>query len=138
MVDPIEVNVNAFIDDQAEMLVLNFPQLESLVFKRLFVISALQGTTRGKHAHKNCWQLLINLEGLITLKYFNKFSKSQTELKKNGYGLLFPPLNWLEIGMENNSKLLVLATDYFDESDYIRDIETFYSELEKKDVLYRN
>ena len=125
MLNPVKIEVNSIHEDNADMFISNLPSIEGLVFKRFFIISTDRKTIRGKHAHKKCWQLLFNIDGDINLKYINHEKTGEFILRKGGEGYLFPPLNWLEINMQENSRLLVLASDLYEESDYIRDFENF-------------
>ncbi len=127
--NPIKIEVNSIHEDNADMFISNIPSIEGLVFKRFFIIDTDRNTVRGKHAHKKCWQLLFNIEGEIDLKYINQEKSGELILRKGGEGFLFPPMNWLEINMHAHSRLLVLASDLYEESDYIRDFKDFENRI---------
>ena len=129
LLNPIKIEVNSIHEDKADMFISNLPSIQGLVFKRFFIIETDRNTIRGKHAHKKCWQLLFNIDGDINLKYLNHEKTGEFALRKGGEGYLFPPLNWLEIKMKANSKLLVLASDLYEENDYIRNFEDFENRI---------
>lgn len=93
--------------------------------KRLFIVdSVANGTTRGAHAHKQCRQFLICMDGHISVHVWNGTTGSNRNLIK-GDALLIDKEVWSHQQYFNNAKLLVLCSDEYDESDYIRDIDEF-------------
>lgn len=84
---------------------------------------------RGGHAHKNLFQFLIPLSGSfdVVLKDGSGQGKIIT-LNKPNKGLLIVPGIWRELtNFSSGSVCLVLASEMFDEEDYIRDFDTFKS-----------
>ena len=82
--------------------------------------------SRGGHAHKKLNQFLIPLSGSFDVIVDDGSSKKTFTLNKPNKGLYIPNGIWRE--MENFSSgaiCLVLASDYFDESDYFRDYKRF-------------
>ena len=82
--------------------------------------------SRGGHAHKKLNQFLIPLSGSFDVIVDDGSSKKTFTLNKPNKGLYIPNGIWRE--MENFSSgaiCLVLASDYFDESDYFRDYKKF-------------
>ena len=82
--------------------------------------------SRGGHAHKKLNQFLIPLSGSFDVLVDDGSSKKTFTLNKPNKGLYIPNGIWRE--MENFSSgaiCLVLASDYFDESDYFRDYKIF-------------
>jgi hypothetical protein len=102
-------------------------QLDQKVFspKRFFLVSGVpNGVSRGGHAHRICWQFLLAVNGSANVKVTNKIMTQEFELKDKQFGLLVPPLNWLEFSLDtSDTNLLVMASDYFDEKDYIYNLE---------------
>ena len=81
---------------------------------------------RGGHAHKEQYEFLIALSGSFEVVLDDGFEKQKVMLNKPNKGLLIPTMIWREL--ENFSSgvvCLVLASDVFDEADYIRDYEQF-------------
>lgn len=93
--------------------------------KRLFIIdSVVNGTVRGAHAHKQCNQFLICMDGCINVHVWNGTIARNWSLIK-GDVLLIDKKTWSHQQYFNNAKLLVLCSEEYDESDYIRDIDEF-------------
>lgn len=83
---------------------------------------------RGNHAHKVCKQVLIALSGTVEIELENtRGEKELFRLDKPSIGLFVPVLHWRKINLEKDAVLLCLASEEFDESDYIRDHNLFIS-----------
>ena len=81
---------------------------------------------RGGHAHKNLIQFMIALSGSFEVKIDDGSNNKKVMLNKPNKGLLIPSGIWRE--MDNFSAgavCLVLASEFFDESDYFRDYNSF-------------
>lgn len=81
---------------------------------------------RGGHAHKNLNQFMIALSGSFEVKIDDGSNNKKVMLNKPNKGLLIPTGIWRE--MDNFSAgavCLVLASEFFDESDYFRDYNSF-------------
>lgn len=84
--------------------------------------------TRGGHAHKRLEQLIFAVSGSITFDVEDANGINHTfELDKPHIGLYLPPLTWREIKFSHNAVLLCLASEVYEEEDYIRSIEHFRS-----------
>ena len=82
---------------------------------------------RGGHAHIDQHEFLVALSGSfnVTLKDNNGEEKIVT-LNKPNQGLLIPNMNWRELdNFSSGSVCLVIASDIFIESDYIRKYNAF-------------
>jgi dTDP-4-dehydrorhamnose 3,5-epimerase-like enzyme len=101
--------------------------------KRVYYISKVgQGVTRGFHAHKKLHQILICLNGSVKIKIKNPLDEEVIELNDSSVGLYIGPYIWREMyDFSEGNVLLVLASDYYNEEDYIRNYD-FYLEEAKK------
>ncbi len=102
--------------------------------RRLYFINNLgnRDAIRGKHAHKQLEQAIFCINGSFTLYLDDGFNKQKVILDNPSIGILMKPLLWHE--MTNFSKdcvILVLANDFYEEVDYIRDYETFIETVKK-------
>lgn len=81
---------------------------------------------RGGHAHKKLYQVLVALSGSFEVHLKDGEKDIKITLNKPDKGLLIVPGIWREIGnFSSGSVCLVLASDEYDESDYIRDYTDF-------------
>lgn len=84
---------------------------------------------RGGHAHKKLQQFLIPLSGSFDVHLKDGIAEKKVNLNKPNKGLLIVPGIWREIdNFSSGSVCLVLASEEFDEDDYIRDYESFVKE----------
>ncbi|WP_370100246.1 sugar 3,4-ketoisomerase [Xanthomarina gelatinilytica] len=83
---------------------------------------------RGGHAHKNLYQFLIALSGSFDVVLDDGNQKTKITLNKPNKGLLIPNGIWRELeNFSSGSVCLVLASEEYDESDYIRKYKKFLS-----------
>jgi len=83
---------------------------------------------RGGHAHKEVFEMLIAISGSFEVLLDDGKSKKKIMLNKPNKGLLIPTGIWRELdNFSSGAVCLVLASDVFDESDYIREYNQFIS-----------
>lgn len=101
--------------------------------KRVYYITNVeQGVTRGFHSHRKLHQVLICLNGSVKIKTKNPNQEEITELKDPSIGLYIGPYVWREMfDFTEGSVLLVLASEYYDEDDYIRNYDFYLEEAVK-------
>lgn len=80
------------------------------------------GASRGAHAHRHQHQFLICLSGSFDVELDDGTHRSTVHLNRPWKGLHVPPSIWAaETNFDAGTVCLVLASDHYDESDYIRD-----------------
>lgn len=84
------------------------------------------GEGRGGHAHRKLEQLIIAASGSFDVVLDNGTERRRFFLNRSYYGLLVPRMQWREMeNFSSGSVCLVLASEYYDESDYFRDYSEF-------------
>lgn len=84
------------------------------------------GGSRGAHAHKELFQLLIAASGCFDVTLDDGIVKRTFTLNRPYQGLLIVPGIWRELNnFSSGSVCLVLASLLYDENDYIRDYDNF-------------
>jgi hypothetical protein len=82
---------------------------------------------RGAHAHKELVQLLISFHGRVNIRTLDPDGRKEEFLLDNPRrGLLLAPQYWHTMMFGHGAILLCLASQEFDEKDYIRKIDEFY------------
>ncbi len=84
------------------------------------------GYVRGKHAHRALEQALVCVHGAISVTLDTGTDSTTCILSDPATGLYVGPMTWHTMTwIKDDSVLLVLASDYYDEADYIRDYDEF-------------
>ena len=102
--------------------------------KRIYYITRVeQGITRGFHSHRKLHQVLICLNGSIKIRVKNPNEEEIIELNDSSVGLYIGTYVWREMfDFTEGSVLLVLASEYYDEDDYIRNYDFYLEEAKKR------
>jgi len=81
---------------------------------------------RGGHAHKNLYQLIFAASGSFNVSIDDGINQTSYFLNNPQKGLLITPGIWREINnFSTGSTVLVMASELYDEDDYIRDYKKF-------------
>lgn len=84
------------------------------------------GAERGGHAHKILHQLIIAASGCFDVVLDDGKNRKVVELNRPYYGLLVVPGIWRElINFSSGAICLVLASEKYDATDYIRDYDSY-------------
>ena len=107
------------VDSRGNLSVIDFSKFP-VNFVRLFVLEASSpGSSRGKHAHKECWLFVYPSSNGISLEIRNT-RVQEIFILEPGMGILIPPYNWTKVIFETHiAKLNVLASHIYDPNDYI-------------------
>ncbi|GAR76279.1 TDP-4-oxo-6-deoxy-alpha-D-glucose-3, 4-oxoisomerase [Salmonella enterica] len=91
-----------------------------------YIFDTKQGVVRGFHAHKNLKQLIIPVRGSCRFILDDGYERVSILLDNPSQGLLVNSLIWREMSdFSDDCVLMILASNEYDESDYIRDYEVF-------------
>lgn len=95
--------------------------------KRIFILNAIApGASRGGHAHRQQHQMLIMVAGSALAAIDDGTTRRSVRLDRPNLALHIPQMLWLDISdFSPDSACLVLASDIYDESDYVRDHSEF-------------
>ena len=95
--------------------------------KRFYMIHGMaRDEQRGHHAHKALWQAIIATAGRVEIVLDSGVAKRAFTLEHPAQCLIVPPGLWRDItSLEDGPLLFVLASEDYDESDYIRDYDSF-------------
>lgn len=96
-------------------------------FKRIYYLFDVPSTAfRGGHSHINQHEILIALSGSFEVVLDDGTRKKTFVLNKPNIGLPISTGIWRELqNFSSGAVCLVIASDIFEESDYIRDYEAF-------------
>lgn len=98
--------------------------------KRIYYIYGVPShVERGFHSHKKLHQVLICVHGSVKVKVKNQENEEVFILQNPSEGLYIGNMVWREMfDFSEGAVLLALASEYYTEEDYIRDIEIYDKE----------
>ncbi len=99
--------------------------------KRYFIVFAVPSEElRGEHAHRQCEQFLICVQGSCRALLDDGVSRREVILDRPNLGLYMPPLIWgTQYRYTRDAVLLVFASHPYDSADYIRTYGEFREEV---------
>ena len=114
-------------DDRGSLVALEANKTIPFDIKRVYYLFCTkQDVTRGMHAHRTLKQVLLCVTGNCKILLDDGVNKESVVLDSPTKGLLIESLVWREMSnFSSDCVLLVIASDHYDESDYIRDYEKF-------------
>jgi dTDP-4-dehydrorhamnose 3,5-epimerase-like enzyme len=84
------------------------------------------GESRGGHAHYELEQLVIAASGSFDMILSDGKYQNRYHLNRSYYGLYIPKMIWREMdNFSSSSVCLVLASNFYQEGDYIRNYQDF-------------
>ena len=118
-------------DERGGLIALEENKNIPFKIKRVYYIfDTKNGVRRGFHAHKNLEQVLICVNGSCEILLDDGKEKSIIKLENRNEGLFIEKMVWREMfNFSADCVLMVLASDYYDEKDYIRDYNEFKNYL---------
>lgn len=127
------MNFNVIGDERGSLISLENSRNIGFNIKRMYYIYGIQkNISRGFHAHKKLKQLLIAISGTVDIYCEYNDIKQTFSLTSPNVGLLIEGPVWHTMHkFSEDSVLVVLADDFYDENDYIREYDYFLYETQK-------
>lgn len=117
-------------DARGQLIALEENKNIPFEIKRVYYLTGtLPDVARGFHAHKKLRQMAVCVSGKCKMLMDDGATKEAVWLDTPNKAILIEPMIWHEMHeFSGNCVLLVLANDYYDESDYIRNYNEFISQ----------
>ncbi len=114
-------------DRKGDLSVVENGNVVPFSVKRVYYLYDVPGgESRGGHAHKALYQLIVAASGSFSVILDDGKNKKIFDLKRPYQGLLVVPGIWRTLeDFSSGSVCMVLASERYDESDYIRDYGLF-------------
>ena len=115
---PYKINLQTFTDTRGNLTVIE----KTIPFdiKRIFYIYGVDSSVRGGHRHHTTVQAAICLKGSCAIYCNDGKGKSVFELNAPCQCLVLEPRDWHTMyNFSADAILMVLASEYFDQNDYI-------------------
>ncbi|MBO5317373.1 MAG: WxcM-like domain-containing protein [Oscillospiraceae bacterium] len=121
-------------DDRGQLVAIEATKDLPFAIKRVYYIyDTLPGVRRGFHAHRNLQQILICVSGSCKIHLDDGHDTAEVTLDKPNEGLYIANNMWREMyDFTPGAVLLVLASEYYDEADYIRNYEDFLKMVQEE------
>lgn len=121
-------------DDRGMLVALEEHNDIPFEIKRVYYMyDTKEGVRRGYHAHKELEQILICIHGSCKILMDNGTEKKVVSLEKPYEGLYISNDIWREMfDFSEDAVLMVLASEVYNEDDYIRDYDEFLEFVKKK------
>lgn len=130
------IDLPNFADERGGLVAIESELSIPFAIQRLYYIFNTNHQARGFHAHLNLKQVAICVKGSCRFVLDNATEKQEIILDQPTQGLLIEGLIWREMhDFTPDCVLLVLASEHYDESDYIRDYEQFLKTVKKSRSL---
>ncbi len=125
------VNFKTLGDERGSLIAIEKGNNSPFEIKRIYYIfDTKDGVERGFHAHINLKQIAIVLKGSCTFIIDDGNRREEIKLNNPNQGLFIEGLIWREMkDFSPDCVLAVLASEYYDESDYIRNYNDFLKEV---------
>lgn len=121
-------------DDRGQLVALEEHKEIPFNIKRVYYMYGTgKGVRRGYHAHKKLEQILICIHGSCQIHMDDGFSTKEVMCDKPYEGLYITSNIWREMyNFSEDAVLLVLASELYDEQDYIRDYQIFMKHVREE------
>ena len=123
------INLPNLSDDRGGLVAIEANNTIPFDIKRIYYIfAASKDKPRGFHAHKDLKQLAVCVSGNCRFILDNGAKREEVFLDSPTKGLIINSMIWREMhDFSSDCVLLVLASEHYDECDYIRDYDEFLS-----------
>lgn len=123
------INIPTITDLRGSLTFFEKNKLCEFDIRRIFFLHEIPlNSKRGGHAHYKCKQIIIPISGSFIVNVITKQKTEKFELNTPNEVLYVDEMSWVELeNFSKNSICLVLADQFYEESDYIRDYNHFIS-----------
>ena len=112
------LNLTTFTDQRGNLTVIE--KLIPFDIKRIFYIYGVDDSARGGHRHHKTRQAAICIQGSCIISNHDSENKEEYKLDTPAKCLILEPVDWHQMHhFTSDAILMVLASEYFDQADYI-------------------
>ena len=127
------IKINSNDDSRGSLISLESFKDVPFDIKRIYYLYGCNEQPRGFHAHRELVQFIICVSGSCSIKLTDSHGESTYLLNHPTSGLLISGIVWREMfDFSDDAVLLVLASEFYDENDYIHS----YSQFVKESLTY--
>ena len=121
------INLPPLGDERGSLVALEAAKTIPFDIQRVYYLfDTKPGVSRGFHAHKKLQQVAVCVTGQCRMVLDDGKERKEVWLDSSVKGIALPPMVWHEMhDFSPDCVLLVLASEHYDEADYIRSYEDF-------------
>lgn len=120
------VDVRKYTDNRGYLSVIEAGEDIPFEIKRIYYLYMVPEEARGAHAHKALEQFMVATSGSVHVTMDDGHEKKTFVLDKPWKGLLVVPGLWRTLtDFSGGAVCMVLASEKYDNADYIRDYDEF-------------
>ena len=129
-----EVAFNPHGDNRGQLIAIeSFGDIDFEIKRVYYIYRNTDSVRRGFHAHFNLKQLLVCVNGSCKIHVDDGFETKEYLLDDPSKGIIIEGKVWREMyDFSEGCVLLVLASEHYDEKDYIRDYDAFIDLVKKE------
>ncbi len=122
-------------DERGQLIALEeYNDIPFRIKRVYYMYDTIKGVVRGHHAHKSLEQILVCIHGSCKIRLDDGKEKKVVYLEKPYEGLYVANNIWREMyDFSPDAVLMVLASEIYEEKDYIRDYEEFLKFVRRDD-----
>ncbi|EAJ7110565.1 WxcM-like domain-containing protein [Campylobacter upsaliensis] len=120
-------------DERGKLVALeNLKNIPFEIKRVYYIFDTKPEFQRGGHAHKHLEQLIVAMDGSCEFVLDDGTKRQNVFLNRPDIGLYIGKNMWREMrNFSYGCKLMILASDYYDESEYIRDYDEFLKAVKR-------
>lgn len=121
------INLPKILDPRGNLSFIEGGQHVPFDIQRVYYLYDVPGgSDRGSHAHKNLHQFIVAMSGSFDVVLDDGKEKKRFHLNRSYNGLYVCPMMWRDLdNFSSGAVCMVLASEHYDENDYIRDYGLF-------------
>ena len=120
------IDIRKYTDNRGYLSVIEGGMDIPFEIKRIYYLYMVPEAARGAHAHKELQQLLVATSGSVDITLDDGREKKTFHLDRPWKGLLVVPGLWRDLdNFSGGTVLMCLASEKYDEGDYIRNYNDF-------------
>lgn len=120
------IDIRKYTDNRGYLSVIEGGMDIPFEIKRIYYLYMVPEAARGAHAHKELKQLLVATSGSVDITLDDGKEKKTFHLDRPWKGLLIVPGLWRDLdNFSGGTVLMCLASEKYDERDYIREYDEF-------------
>ncbi len=125
------LDIKTLGDERGRLIALENDKSVPFAIKRVYYLTDTQpGVPRGFHAHRELTQVAVCVSGRCLMKMDDGRTQEEVWLDAPNKAIVIDKMIWHEMhDFSADCVLLVLASDFYDEQDYIRNYEAFVEQV---------